>query len=379
VAGDRDGRELNLLVQHPRNRIGRRAFLRVGALLGAAGLAGCTAEQACKVPPVAENRVPEQLLSIYNWSDYIDDRSIPAFQAHSGIRVNYDVYSSNDDLLAKMKAGGAQFDIIVPTNWFVPTYRSLSLIEPLPRDLIPNLRHLDRAFVDTDYDPGNQYTVPWQWGTTGIGYNVTKVPGGKIDSWKPLFDPAPQMAGRVSLLREASELVNCALIYLGKTPNSTADADLAAVVSLIRSLKGRVSKFSSDTYIDELAKNQTWIAHGWSGDVFQAAERNRNVAYAIPKEGSLRWADVMCIPKGAPHPKNAALFMNYVLTPTVNARISKYVSYGTPVTLAKALLPDEQLQDPTIYPPASVKLSVITPTGEKLQKWQAAYDSIVKA
>lgn len=233
--------------------------------------------------------------------------------------------------------------------------------------------------MDTDYDPGNQCTVPWQWGTTGIGYNVTKVPGGKIDSWKPLFDPAPQMAGRVSLLREASELVNCALIYLGKTPNSTADADLAAVVSLIRSLKGRVSKFSSDTYIDELAENQTWIAHGWSGDVFQAAGRNRNVAYAIPKEGSLRWADVMCIPKGAPHPKNAALFMNYVLTPTVNARISKYVSYGTPVTLAKALLPDEQLQDPTIYPPASVKLSVITPTGEKLQKWQAAYDSIVKA
>jgi len=142
--------------------------------------------------------------------------------------------------------------------------------------------------VDTDYDPGNRYTVPWQWGTTGIGYNVAKVPGGKVDSWKALFAPAPQMAGRVSLLREASELINCALIYLGRKPNSTADADLAEVVSLLRSLKGRVSKFSSDTYIDELAKNQTWIAHGWSGDVFQAAERNRNVAYAIPKEGSRR-------------------------------------------------------------------------------------------
>ncbi len=292
MARDRDGDRLNLLVQHPRARIGRRGFLRVSALLGAAGLAGCTTGRACPAQP-AGNRVQEQLLNIFNWSDYIDDRSIPAFQAHSGIRVNYDVYSSNDDLLAKMKAGHNQLDIIVPTNWFIPTYRRLGLIEPLRRDLIPNMRNLDRAFVDTDYDHGNQYTVPWQWGTTGIGYNVTKVPGGKIDSWKSLFDPAPQVSGRVSLLREASELINCALIYLGKAPNSSADADLAEVVSLIRSLKGRISKFSSDTYIDELAKNQTWIAHGWSGDVAQATDRNRNVAYAIPKEGSLRWADVM--------------------------------------------------------------------------------------
>jgi spermidine/putrescine-binding protein len=136
---------------------------------------------------------------------------------------------------------------------------------------------------------------------------------------------------------------------------------------------------SSDTYIDNLAKGRTYIAQGWSGDVFQAADRNRDVAYVIPKEGALRWADVMCIPKDAPHVRNAALFINYVLQPTVNARISSYVSYGTPVPLSKALIPEEQLQDPSIYPPVSTKLSLISMEGEKLKKWQTAYNSILKA
>jgi putrescine transport system substrate-binding protein len=220
--------------------------------------------------------------------------------------------------------------------------------------------------------------VPWQWGTTGIGYNTMRVPGGKVDSWKAVYDPDKSVEGRASLLRDASDLIACTLIYLGKDPNSIKDADLQAVVSLIRGLRGRIRELSSDTYIDNLAKGRTYIAQGWSGDVFQAADRNRDVAYVIPKEGALQWADVMCIPKDAPHVRNAGLFINYVLQPTVNARISSYVSYGTPVPLSKALIPQEQLQDPSIYPPASTKLALISMEGEKLQKWQAAYSNIVK-
>jgi spermidine/putrescine transport system substrate-binding protein len=376
VAGGRD-EQLNLLIEHPRSRIGRRGFLRVAALLGAAGAAGCTAGRACP-PTGAANRKPEQLVNIYNWSDYIDDRTVPAFQAHSGVRVNYEVYSSNEDLMSKMRGGNTNFDIIVPTSWFLPTYKRLGLLEPLPLDLIPNLRNLDKVFVDTDYDPGNKYSIAWQWGTTGIGYNARRVPGGKVTSWKSLFEPDRSVAGRVSLLREVTDLIACALIYLGKPPDSINDADLQEVVSLIRSLRGKISSLSSDTYIDDLAKGRSYLAQGWSGDVFQAAERNAEVVYTIPKEGSLRWADVMCIPKGAPHVRNAALFMNYVLQPSVNARISTYVSYGTPVPLAKALIPREQLQDPSIYPPAATKLSIVSMAGERIQKWQAAYNAILK-
>jgi spermidine/putrescine transport system substrate-binding protein len=392
--GRKEDRELNLLLEGPDRRVGRRGFLRTAALLGAAGAAGFAGGAVAGLvrddgggrtpaavpagPPLPGNRRDERLLNIYNWSDYIDDRTIPLFQALTNIRVNYDVYSSNEDLLAKLRAGPTDYDIVVPTSWFIPTYRELGLIEPLRQDLIPNLSNLDKEFVETDYDPGNRYTIPWQWGTTGIGYNRRRVPGGKVDSWASVFEPAAAAGGHVSLLREVTDLIGSVLIYLGKNPNSSKDADLAEVVRLLRSIRPRLKKFSSDTYIDELAAGETWLAQGWSGDVFQAQDQNPDVRYVIPKEGSLRFVDVMAIPKGAPHPANAARFMNYVLHPKSQARISKYVSYGTPVSLAKPLLPPEQLSDPAIYPPSSVKLSIVTVTGDKLRKWQSTFDEVTK-
>jgi spermidine/putrescine-binding protein len=388
MARHRDGDEVNLLlpaeVASRQPTVGRRGFLRAAALLGvAAGVSGATAGctgRDCDCPPPAQparNRDDDRLLNIYNWSDYIDDRSIPAFQAHFNLRVNYDVYSSNDDLLAKMRAGPTSYDIIVPTNQYLPTYLRLGLLQPLPRELITNINNVDKQFVDTDYDPGLKYTVPYQWGTTGLGYDIRKVPGGKVDSWKALFEPTGALSGKVSLLREVVDLIGCALIYLGKDPNSTAPADLAAVKDLLLKVKPKLRKFTSDTYKDELAAGELVVAQGYSGDIFQAQEDNRFVEYVIPKEGSLVWVDVMAIPKDAPHPVNAARFMNYVLQPRVAARISEYVSYATPVSLARPLLPAEQLEDPRIYPPDSIKLSLITLTGEKIQRWQAVYDEVL--
>src|ERR671910_1325111 len=185
--------ELNMLVGRPDPRVRRRSFLQVAGLLAAAGVAGYAggtvagrgyddppgAVAAADGQPIAGNRRNERLLNIYNWSDYIDDRTIPLFQAQANIRVNYDVFSSNEDLLARMRAGPTSYDIIVPTNQYIPTYLKLDLIEPLRQDLIPNLTNLDREFVETDYDQGNRYTVPWQWGTTGIGFNRAKVPRGQ--------------------------------------------------------------------------------------------------------------------------------------------------------------------------------------------------------
>jgi putrescine transport system substrate-binding protein len=389
VLGGKEDRELNLLLETPQRRVGRRRFLGAAAMVGIAGAAGYAggtvagrgrqdggqAAAPVAAQPLPGNRVNERVLNIYNWNDYIDDRTIPLFQALTNIRVNYDVYSSNEDLLGKLQAGPTDYDIIVPTNNFIPAYRQLGLIEPLRQDLIPNLTNLDKEFVETDYDPGNRYSIPWQWGTTGIGYNRRHAP--EVDSWGALFRPEAAMDGHVSLLREVTDLIGCALIYLGKSPNSTKDADLAEVAKLVRSVKPKLARFTSDTYIDELAAGETWLAQGWSGDVFQAQEQNANVSYVIPKEGSLRFVDVMCIPKGAPHPGNAARFMNYVLHPKVQARISKYVSYGTPVSLAKPLLPTEQLSDPAIYPPSSIKLSIVTTSGQQQRKWQDTYAAIV--
>ena len=390
VQAGKEDRELNMLVGPPDRRVGRRSFLQVAGLLAAAGVAGYaggtvaglgdddpSAATPAAAQPLPGNRRDERLLNVYNWSDYIDDRTIPLFQALTNLRVNYDVFSSNEDLLARMQAGPTNYDIIVPTNTFVPTYMKLDLIEPLRQELIPNLTNLDKEFVETDYDPGNRYTIPWQWGTTGIGFNRRQA-GGTVDSWAAVFEPSQAMGGHVTLLREVTDLIACALIYLGKSPNSIKDADLDEVVRLVRSIKPKLKGFTTDTYIDELAANETWLAQGWSGDVFQAQDQNQDVSYTIPKEGSLRFVDVMAIPKGAPHPSNAARFMNYALHPKVQARISKYVSYGTPVSLAKPLLPSDQTTDPAIYPPAATKLSIVTLTGQKIQKWRAAYDEIVK-
>jgi putrescine transport system substrate-binding protein len=390
VRAGKEDPELNMLVGPPDRRVGRRSFLQAAGLLAAAGVAGYAggtvaglgdddqpATPAAGGPLTVGNRRDERVLNIYNWSDYIDDRTIPLFQALTNLRVNYDVYSSNEDLLARMKSGPTDYDIVVPTNNFIPTYLKLDLIEPLHQDLMPNLTNLDKEFVETDYDPGNRYTVPWQWGTTGIGFNRKRA-GEEVDSWAAVFEPSSAVGGHVTLLREVTDLIGCALIYLGRSPNSIKDSDLAEVVRLVRSIKPKLKGFTTDTYIDELAANETWLAQGWSGDVFQARDQNQDVSYVIPKEGSLRFVDVMAVPKGAPHPGNAARFMNYVLHPKVQARISSYVSYGTPVSLAKPLLPPDQTKDPAIYPPADTKLSILTLTGQKLEKWQAAYDEIVK-
>jgi putrescine transport system substrate-binding protein len=248
VRAGREDPELNLLVGEPERRVGRRSFLQVAGLLAAAGAAGYAGgtvagwgdddppAAAGAAAPVSGNRVNERLLNIYNWSDYIDDRTIPLYQAQSNIRINYDVYSSNEDLLARMRSGPTNYDIIVPTNNFIPTYLKLVLIEPLNTDLMPNLTNLDREFVETDYDPGNRYTVPWQWGTTGIGFN-TRQAGDKVDSWAAVFEPPAAMGGRVTLLREVTDLIGCALIYLGRSPNSIKDSDLADVVKLVRSIR----------------------------------------------------------------------------------------------------------------------------------------------
>jgi spermidine/putrescine transport system substrate-binding protein len=380
-----------MLVGAPDRRVGRRGFLRTAALLAAAGAAGYAggtvaglgrdddraAAPAGDAAPAPGNRRNERLLNIYNWSDYIDDRTIPLFQALTNIRINYDVFSSNEDLLAKMKAGSTPYDIIVPTNWFVPTYLNLDLIEPLRQDLIPNLTNLDREFVQTDYDPGNRFTVPWQWGRPGsastgpgcpaegrlLGGAVRPRPGGQRPRHAAARGLRPDRL-RADLPRQEPQLDQRRRPGRGGQAGAVAQAEAEQVHH--RHLHRRARR------------PETWLAQVWSGDAFQAQEQNPDISYTIPKEGSLRFVDVMCVPKGAPHPGNAARFMNYVLHPKVQARISKYVSYGTPVSLAKPLLPSSQVSDPSIYPPASVKLSIVTLTGQKLQKWQAAYDQIIK-
>ena len=365
----------------------RRGFIkRVGAaglLLGASGfLAACGGgKETTTTAGGGSGGTTESLskeLYFYNWSDYIAEDTIPNFEKRFGVKVIYDNYSSNDTLLAKLQSGATGYDIIVPTDYMVTTMLGLGLLQPLNLDNIPNVVNLYQRFREAPFDPGNKYTIPWQWGTTGIGYNSAKVPDFK-PSWDMLWDE--QYKGRITMLTEIRDVFAVALFKLGYSPNTRDPKQIEEAKQLLIQQKPLLKHYTSDTYIDELASNDSWLSHGWSGDVFQAALENDAVKYAVPTEGALTWVDSMAIPKGAPHKYTAEVFMNYICEPEVAAAISNYVFYASPNEKAEQFLDPEVLNDPQIYPPKEVmdKLTWLEELGKDTELYNKAYAELKAA
>ncbi|MCL5942060.1 MAG: extracellular solute-binding protein [Actinobacteria bacterium] len=365
----------------------RRGFIkRVGAaglLLGASGfLAACGGgKETTTTAGGGSGGTTESLskeLYFYNWSDYIAEDTIPNFEKRFGVKVIYDNYSSNDTLLAKLQSGATGYDIIVPTDYMVTTMLGLGLLQPLNLDNIPNVVNLYQRFREAPFDPGNKYTIPWQWGTTGIGYNSAKVPDFK-PSWDMLWDE--KYKGRITMLTEIRDVFAVALFKLGYSPNTRDPKQIEEAKQLLIQQKPLLKHYTSDTYIDELASNDSWLSHGWSGDVFQAALENDAVKYAVPTEGALTWVDSMAIPKGAPHKYTAEVFMNYICEPEVAAAISNYVFYASPNEKAEQFLDPEVLNDPQIYPPKEVmdKLTWLEELGKDTELYNKAYAELKAA
>ena len=334
----------------------RRTFMRTMAFASAAGfVAACGSSSKSGVrssgsttPPTFSSKPEAKVLNFYNWTDYIDDKTIPNFQKRTGIKVTYDNYSSNDELFAKLSAGSTGYDIIVPTDATLVKMKHANLIEPLDLSLIPNLTNLDPRFRNAAYDPGNQYSIPWQWGTTGIGFDKTKV-GGTVTDWDAFELPA--VKGKSSYLDEARDAFAMALFALKKDPNTTNDADLDDAKNYLIDLKKKVKQITSD-YQDPLKGGELLLAQAYSGDVFTIQGDNENIEYVIPTSGAFSWVDSMAIPKGAGHPKNAELFMNYMLEPKVGAALTNFINYGSPNKAAEPFISKDILDNPLIYPSA---------------------------
>ncbi len=345
-------------------RFSRRAFMRTMAFLSAAGFAAaCGSSGSSKSSPGNPSnngtsgpyRLPAKAepktLNFYNWTDYVaPNKTIPGFEKESGIKVTYDNYTSNDELLAKLQTGGTGFDLIVPTDSYLPRLKKGGLVEQLDLSLIPNIKNLDERFLNAAYDPGNKYSVPWQWGTTGLGFDKKKV-GGDVTDWNAF--ELPGVRGQSSFLREARDAFAMALVVLGKDPNSVNEDELDSARDWLLELKKKVKTITSD-YKAPLISGELILAQAYSGDVFQAQVTNEDLEYAIPTSGGLQWVDAMMIPKGAPHPHNAHAFINYILEPKVGAALTNYVSYGSPNKAAEPFIDKEILQNPLIYPPADV-------------------------
>jgi putrescine transport system substrate-binding protein len=308
----------------------------------------------------------EKVLNFYNWSDYIAEDTIANFERETGIKVNYDVYDSNETLEAKLLAGKSGYDLVVPSSSFLAAQVKAKIFRKLDRAKLANWGNLDPAIMRRleATDPGNQYAAPYMWGTTGIGYNVEMVKArlgdAEVDSWDLIFKPevAAKLADcGIALLDSPTDVFDTARNYLGLGPTSEKEADLKQAEALLGRLRPHVRYFHSSQYIDDLANGEICVAFGYSGDLFQAiddAAGRQEIAYVIPKEGAVIWFDLMAIPADAPHPGNAHLFIDYVLRPEVAAAISDAVFYANPNARATALVSAEVRDDPAIYPPEAV-------------------------
>jgi spermidine/putrescine transport system substrate-binding protein len=358
----------------------RRTFIRTMAFASAAGFVaacgGSSSKASSSGTPTTAKPEAKQL-NFYNWTDYIADDTIPNFQKRTGIKVTYDNYSSNDELFAKMTVGNTGYDIIVPTDATLVKMKHGGLLEQLDLTKIPNVGNLDPRFRNAAYDPGNQYSIPWQWGTTGIGFDKTKV-GGPVTDWDAFNLPA--VKGKSSYLDEARDAFAMALFALKKDPNTTDDGDLDQAKSYLIDLKKKIQSITSD-YQDPLKSGRFLLSQAYSGDVFQIQADNPNVQYIIPTSGAFSWVDSMAIPKGAPHPNNAMLFMNYMLEPKVGAALTNFVSYGSPNKAAAPYIDKKILDNPLIYPPADVleKLPFQKDIGEDEQKYNDRWTEVKSA
>lgn len=287
--------------------------------------------------PAAEGDLgePEKELSIYNWSDYIAEDTVALFEKETGIKVTYATYESNEEMMAKLQVGAGGYDIVVPTGYIVTVLAAQNLLAPLSKKYLTNWANVAPLFLDPEYDKGNKFGVPWQWGTTGIAYRTDKVDPAP-DSWAVFLDK--KYKGKMTQMDDLRDVVGSWLKFRGKSLNSVDPADLAAAKADAIAAKANLKAYLSAPVKGQLVAGDVWIAQLWNGDTAQAKVEQPAIGYVLPKEGAGIWTDSLVIPASAPHKRAAHEFMNFVLRPDIGAGISNFTGYGTPNNAAMALL-----------------------------------------
>ncbi len=317
------------------------------ALIALGPLAACGKKEAAAPAAPAAAAAPTKL-NIYIWSAYLPKEVIDKFAARHGIEVNFDLYDSNEALLEKLQSGVADYDIVVPSDYMVKIMAGEGLIQKIDHARLPNFKNLDPRFLDKGFDPGNQYSLPYFWGTTGIGYDKKKL--GTIDSWEAVFDPKNK--GRILLLDDMREVFGIALRSMGKSLNETDPGVLAQAAEKLKKQKELVKTFDSGDFANILAAGDVDIAHGYNGQLAEVvAKEPERLAYVVPKEGATFWMDNVAIPAKARNVDAAYLFLDFILEPEINAEIVNGVSYASANVPAKQFIDPAILNDTAIYAP----------------------------
>jgi len=352
----------------------------VGAAVGA--IAGnYYGTQTARVQAERESEV-----RVYTWSEYIYEGLIDLFKSTTKINVIYDTYESTDEMRAKVTPGHSGYDVVMITDYMIPEFVNLGLLAELDTTLLPNLTHLDDKFRNPDFDPGNRHTVPYVWGTTGIGWNSAKVTD-PVTNWADAFEPeriqkhvgANQKV--VTMLDDMRETIGAAMKYLGYSLNDLDEGHLNEAKQVLLAQKPYLAKYTGALeYIPGLSGGRFMMSHAYSGDVFVAQADNPDVKYTIPEQGCTLWVDNMVVLKDAPHPVAAHAWINFIMDPAVMATISNDRFYANPNKDSLPLLSKSLLDDPTIYPPEDVykKLEIMKPvTSADLEKYQKVWLDVV--
>lgn len=323
---------------------------------------------------------------VYNWSDYIDESLLEKFEAETGIDLIYDVFDSNEVLETKMLAGGSGYDVVVPSGTFLQRQISAGAFQKLDPSKLPNAENLwDVVEARTEaYDPGNEYSINYMWGTTGIGANVGKVEealgaDAPIGSLELIFNPEnmEKLAEcGVFFLDAPTEMIPAALKYIGEDPDSQDPDVIAKTEEVLMAVRPYVKKFDNSEYINALANGEICVAFGWSGDILQARDRAAEadngveIVYNAPSEGALMWFDQMAIPVDAPNPDGAHTFLNFIMDPENMAAASNYVYYANGNKASQEFLIEDVIGDPAIYPDEATleNLYTTSPYDPKVQR-----------
>jgi len=311
-----------------------------------------------------------KVLNLYIWSDYLAPNTLSNFESSTGIKVHTAYFDTNETLETKLLAGSSGFDIVVPTASYFERQIKAGAYLALDKSKLPNLQNMDPQLMAkvSSNDPGNAHGVIYQWGTNGIGYNEKMVkalmPDAPLDSWRLIFDP--EVAAKIakcgiSLLDSPAEMLRAVYSYMGKDPNSQSADNLAQAEVVLAKIRPFIRNFSSSEYIEALANGDLCVAVGYNGDVLQARDRAKEagkgieIKYAVPKEGTILWFDMLAIPKDAPDPDSAYAFMNYMMTPQVIADVSNFKRYANGNLASQSFILPAVKDDPGIYPPAELR------------------------
>jgi spermidine/putrescine transport system substrate-binding protein len=309
---------------------------------------------------------------LYTWVEYIDPEIKDMFQEECGVEVVETNFDSNETLLATLQAGGADYDIIVPSDYMVQIMIDEGMLMELDYSVITNMQHMDPLNVNQYFDPEQKYTVPWFWGTSGYAVDTNAV-SDYTESWSMLFDPDSPYCGQMSMLDDQRETLGAALMYLGYSLNSTDPAELEEAKNLLIEQSDCIKAYDSQTNDDLIISGETVFAHIWTGDAILAGIPDlggrEGIVYVIPQEGCVIWQDNMAIPVNAPNPYTAMVFMNYTQFPEIAGQNAEWVGYGSPNAAAKDFIDPDILADEGIYPPPEVesRLQWIEDVGDALE------------